>query len=73
VGDTTGVYETLAGERTGTRAQVIQPGAVLRIDHEELFDVLSDHIALQQGLFSAMLRAGIAQKAMTSAACGAAL
>jgi CRP-like cAMP-binding protein len=63
-GDTTGVYETVAGERTGARAQVIQPGAVLRIDREELFDVLADHTPLQQGLFSAMLHAGTAPNAM---------
>jgi HEAT repeat protein len=68
VGDATGVYETLAGQRTGARAQVIQPGAVLRIDREELFDVLGDHTALQQGLFSAMLHAGMAQETMSSTA-----
>jgi CRP-like cAMP-binding protein len=63
-GDTAGVYETLGGERTGSRAQVIQPGAVLRIDREELFDLLADHTALLQGLFSAMLRARAPQEAL---------
>jgi ATP:ADP antiporter, AAA family len=55
-GDTVGVYETLSGvETTGWRVHVTQPGLVLRIDREALFDLLTDRIELLQGLFSALL------------------
>lgn len=58
-GDCTGVYETLAGlESTGWKGHVTRDGVALRIDRQALFDVLTDHIDLLQGLFSALQRQG---------------
>ncbi len=56
-GSTIGVPETLAGVSLGRRATVTREGQAVRIDHDELFDVLADHIDLLQGLFSGLLRA----------------
>ena len=36
-------------------------GQALRLEHEELFDVLADHIDLLQGLFSGVLNASQAE------------
>ena len=38
-------------------------GQALRLDHDELFDVLADHIDLLQGLFSGLLQANQAEPA----------
>ena len=56
-GSTIGIAETLAGVPLGRRATVTQGGYGLRIDHDELYEVLADHIDLLQGLFSGMLDA----------------
>jgi CRP-like cAMP-binding protein len=50
-----GVAETLAGSPFGWRATVTQDGRALRVDREELFVVLTDHLDLMQGLFSGVL------------------
>jgi CRP-like cAMP-binding protein len=55
-GDTFGVFETLGSDRAGWKARVTAPGQALRIDREELFDLLGEHMDLLQGLFSALLR-----------------
>ncbi len=58
-GDCVGVYETLGGhESTGWKGHVSRSGVALRIDREALFDVLTDHVDLLQGLFSALQRQG---------------
>ena len=54
-GRTMFVAETLAGVSPGRRATVTRDGHALRLDHDELFDVLSDHIDLLQGVFSGVL------------------
>jgi CRP-like cAMP-binding protein len=54
-GSAIGVAETLAGVPVGRRATVTRAGRALRLDHEELFDVLGDHIDLLQSLFSGLL------------------
>jgi len=54
---TIGVAETVAGVSIGRRAQVIREGHALRIDRQELLEVLADHIDLLQGIFSGLLRA----------------
>ncbi len=61
-GSTIGMSETLAGVPLGRRAIVTREGHALRLGHEELFEVLADHIDLLQGLFSGLLQA---QKAKT--------
>jgi AAA family ATP:ADP antiporter len=50
-----GVAETLAGVTTGWRATVTRSGHALRLDHQELFEVLADHVDLLQSLFSGVL------------------
>jgi CRP-like cAMP-binding protein len=67
-GCTIGVSETLAGVPLGCRATVRREGRALRIDHDELFDVLADHIDLLQGLFSGLLRAGAPRESSLPAA-----
>jgi CRP-like cAMP-binding protein len=57
-GQTVGVFETLVGGMAGLRATVAAPGAVLRLEREDLFDQLADHVDLLQGVFSALLRDG---------------
>ena len=54
---TIAVAETLAGVSLGWRATVTRGGHALRLDHQELFEVLADHIDLLQGLFSGLLSA----------------
>jgi ATP:ADP antiporter, AAA family len=56
-GSTIGVSETLAGVPLGRRATVTREGQAVRLDHDELFEVLADHIDLLQGLFSGLLQA----------------
>ena len=56
-GRTIGVAETLAGLSPRRRATVSREGHALRLDHDELFDVLSDHVDLLQGVFSGVLSA----------------
>jgi CRP-like cAMP-binding protein len=52
VGATVGVADTLAGATSGWRATVMRDGRALRIDRDDLFVVLADHVDLMQGLFS---------------------
>jgi CRP-like cAMP-binding protein len=51
-GATIGVADTLAGVNSGWRATVMREGRALRIDRDDLFVLLADHIDLMQGLFS---------------------
>jgi ATP:ADP antiporter, AAA family len=67
-GVTTGVADTLAGTPSGWRATVTRDGRALRLDRDELFAVLGDHVDLMQGLFSGVLalrNAGTKFAAMT--------
>ncbi len=56
-GSTIGISETLAGVSLGRRAVVTRDGLALRLDHDDLFDVLADHVDLLQGVFRALLQA----------------
>lgn len=56
-GDTVGVYEALAGVRGQAMATVVEAGDALRIDGQDLFDLLADNVDLLQVLFAAVLRA----------------
>lgn len=49
-----GLYDTLVGSPADCRGEVVEPGLALRIDREDLFDVLADHTDLLEGLFSVM-------------------
>ena len=55
-GDIVGTYETLGGEQMGWRTRTVEPGSVLRIDRDELFDLLADNVDLLQGIFSVLVR-----------------
>jgi AAA family ATP:ADP antiporter len=54
-GGTLGVAETLAGTAAACRASVRRPGRALRINRDDLFAVLTDHVDLMQGIFSEVL------------------
>ena len=60
-GDAVGLYETLAGTARGAvgrdpfRLVVEETGAALRIDREELFDLIGQRPALLQQLFAALI------------------
>lgn len=53
-GDAIGVYETLAGVPLGRIARVVERGAALVVDHDDLFDLLGHRPALLQQLFSVL-------------------
>ena len=57
-GATLGVAETLAGLPSGWRTTVTEAGRALRLDRQDLFTVLTDHVELMQGLFSGVLSLG---------------
>lgn len=52
--DAIGVYETLAGVPVGRVARVVERGAALVIDHDDLFDLLGHRPELIQQLFSVL-------------------
>jgi hypothetical protein len=56
-GDVVGLYETLAGAGNGRRAVVVGAGRSLRIEREELFELLEQRPELLQQLFGALFRA----------------
>jgi CRP-like cAMP-binding protein len=56
-GGTVFVEETLAGTSPRYRAMVTREGRALRLDHEDLFDVLADHTDLLQDVFSGIVGA----------------
>jgi ATP:ADP antiporter, AAA family len=66
-GDIVGTYETLGGEQMGWRVRTVEPGSVLRIDRDELFDLLADNVDLLQGIFSVLVRESSAVSAAAAA------
>ncbi len=64
-GCTMGLSEALAGVPLGRRATVRHAGYALRIERDDLFDLLADHIDLLQGLFSGVLSANEPETAPT--------
>jgi AAA family ATP:ADP antiporter len=55
-GATFGVADTLAGTPSGWRAVVVANGQALRLDRDDLFAVMADHVDLMQNLFTESLR-----------------
>jgi HEAT repeat protein len=55
-GTTFGVADTLAGTPSGWRAVAATKGRVLRLDRDDLFGVMADHVDLMQSLFAEALR-----------------
>jgi CRP-like cAMP-binding protein len=56
-GSTIGISETLAGVPVGLNGNITHDGAALRLEREELFDVLADDVDLLQGVFNVLLQA----------------
>jgi hypothetical protein len=54
--DIIGIYVTLAGIDFEFRARVIQDGIALRIEHDDLFDLLVQRPTLLRQVFSALFR-----------------
>ncbi len=55
--DIVGIFETLAGMDFASRARILREGRALRIDREDLFDLLSHRSGLLRQVFSALFRA----------------
>jgi CRP-like cAMP-binding protein len=55
-GDVIGMFETLGGSRFDAVVTVTGAGVALRLDRDELFELLADHTDLLQGIFSALMR-----------------
>jgi AAA family ATP:ADP antiporter len=51
-----GVADTLAGTPSGWKAVVTAQGRALRLDRDDLFGVMADHVDLMQNLFTEALR-----------------
>jgi AAA family ATP:ADP antiporter len=54
-GMTVGLGEALSGEGASARAVVTRSGRALRLERDDLFAVLTDHVDLMQGVFSEVL------------------
>ena len=51
-----GVADTLAGTPSGWKAVATADGRALRVDRDDLFGVMADHVDLMQNLFAGALR-----------------
>jgi hypothetical protein len=65
-GDVLGALATLAGRPLGQIATVSAEGVALRIDREDLFELLSERPALLRQLFTGMFRMSGSQVELTS-------
>jgi hypothetical protein len=54
-GDTLGACEALAGVRSGRRARVTRAGVALRLERDELLELLEGRVDMLQGVFAALL------------------
>ena len=57
-GDVIGSLSMLSGEPIGLTAHVTQDGAVLKLDRDELFDLLGERPELLRQLFEGMFKLG---------------
>jgi AAA family ATP:ADP antiporter len=55
-GDELGVMPTLTGSPMGSTARVTGQGAALRVQREDLYEILGDHVDLLRAVFGAVLR-----------------
>jgi len=55
-GDVVGSTHTMAGLSLGRSAEVVRSGVALRIDHDDLFDVLGERPELLRQMFASMFR-----------------
>jgi len=54
--DIVGIFETLAGLDFACSARILREGVALRVDREDLFDLLSQRSGLLRQVFSALFR-----------------
>lgn len=55
-GDIIGSLDTMAGRPLGRSAEVVRSGTALRIDHDDLFDVLGERPELLRQMFASVFR-----------------
>ena len=55
-GDIIGVVDTMAGRSLGRSAKVVQGGVALKIDREDLFDVLGERPELLRQMFASLFK-----------------
>ncbi|HEX6974746.1 MAG TPA: Npt1/Npt2 family nucleotide transporter [Vicinamibacterales bacterium] len=55
-GDTIGSFSALSGGTIGRSARVVKDGHALRLDRDDLFDLLGEHPELMRQLFSGIFR-----------------
>ena len=55
-GDIIGSVSTMAGRSLGRTAKVVQDGIALKVDREDLFDVLGERPDLLRQMFAGMFR-----------------
>jgi CRP-like cAMP-binding protein len=55
-GDTIGSSTTMAGQNVGRSAKVVRDGIALKIDREDLFDVLAERPDLLRQMFAGLFR-----------------
>jgi AAA family ATP:ADP antiporter len=72
-GDVVGMYEALSGRFMTSQGTIAAAGSALRIDRNDLFELMADNIPLLQGIFSGLLHASAAtpRPAADPAAAGA--
>ncbi|HVL67718.1 MAG TPA: Npt1/Npt2 family nucleotide transporter [Vicinamibacterales bacterium] len=58
-GDTIGSFSALAGPRVGRDATVVRSGVALRIDRDELFEMLGDRPEMLRQLFAGVMETGV--------------
>jgi CRP-like cAMP-binding protein len=63
-GDVVGSSHTMAGRSLGRAAEVVRSGVALRIDHDELFDVLGERPELLRQMFASLFRMREAEQAV---------
>jgi AAA family ATP:ADP antiporter len=55
-GTVVGSVNVMAGQRLGRAAKVVQPGTALKIDREDLFDLLGERAELLRQMFAGLFR-----------------
>ncbi len=55
-GEIIGSINTMAGKSLGRSAKVVRGGVALRIDHDEMFDVMGERPDLLRQMFAGMFR-----------------
>lgn len=69
-GDTIGSFSALAGGAIGRTARVERDGVAMRIDRDDLFDLLGEHPELMRQLFAGIFRIVAEEHALSSAPKG---